>query len=301
MARLLSPFDPWKGMLCTCPQKLSLNPYTGCSHGCLYCYASSYIPRFHDCRPKVDLIRRLKKEIAKAKTEGQLVSMANSSDPYPPIEADLRLTRGCLQLFRDNDIKTAVVTKSDMVVRDLDVIASMKCCIAVTITTLDQKIASKLEPNAPSPHRRLEAIRRITEMNVSAIVRIDPIIPLINDSGLEELVDEAAQAGARHIITSTYKARPDSLNRICAEFPSETAELRLLYQSGKSGGNCSYLPSDQRERILAVVVGAAKKQGICASFCREGLHKTNCGTGPAEESRCGKSQTICCDGTYLIQ
>jgi hypothetical protein len=90
---ILGPFDPWKSQLCTCPAKLSLNPYTGCPHGCLYCYASSYILRFAECRPKVDLLKRLARDTAKVKP-GTLVALSNSSDPYPPQEKDyLRLSR----------------------------------------------------------------------------------------------------------------------------------------------------------------------------------------------------------------
>ena len=84
---ILRPFDPWKGQLCTCPPKLSLNPYTGCPHGCLYCYASSYIPRFAECRPKVDLLKRLARESSKIRPK-TLVALSNSSDPYPPLEKE---------------------------------------------------------------------------------------------------------------------------------------------------------------------------------------------------------------------
>ena len=97
---ILRPFDPWKSQLCTCPAKLSLNPYTGCPHGCLYCYASSYIPRFAECRPKVDLLKRLARESSKIRP-GTLVALSNSSDPYPPQEKDLRLSRGCLQILKE--------------------------------------------------------------------------------------------------------------------------------------------------------------------------------------------------------
>jgi len=89
---ILRAFDPWKSELCTCPDKLSLNPYTGCPHGCLYCYASSYIPCFSSCRPKADLLRRLDREAARI-GPGPFVAISNSSDPYPPMEEDLGLTR----------------------------------------------------------------------------------------------------------------------------------------------------------------------------------------------------------------
>ena len=119
---ILRPFDPWKSQLCTCPAKLSLNPYTGCPHGCLYCYASSYIPRFAECRPKVDLLKRLAREAAKIRP-GTLVALSNSSDPYPPMEKDLRLSRGCLQILKERGLCVQVVTKSHLVAQDAELLA----------------------------------------------------------------------------------------------------------------------------------------------------------------------------------
>lgn len=116
---ILRSFDPWKSQLCTCPAKMSLNPYTGCPHGCLYCYASSYIPRFAECRPKIDLLKRLARESSKI-TPGTLVALSNSSDPYPPMEKDLRLSRGCLQILKERGLRVQVVTKSHLVAQDAE-------------------------------------------------------------------------------------------------------------------------------------------------------------------------------------
>ena len=149
---ILRPFDPWKNPLCTCPAKLSLNPYTGCPHGCIYCYASSYIPRFQECRPKVDLLKRLEKDLAKIKPD-TLVAMSNSSDPYPSMEKELRLSRRCLQILKKMDCRVQVVTKSDLVAEDADLLASMKATVAVTVTTLKDSICRKLEPGAVLPRK----------------------------------------------------------------------------------------------------------------------------------------------------
>jgi DNA repair photolyase len=89
---LITPFDPWKNKYCTCPDKLSLSPYTGCAHNCLYCYAASYIRDFSNPRPKKDFIKRLENEIKKI-PEGSIIAVANSSDPYQPMEDKLQLTR----------------------------------------------------------------------------------------------------------------------------------------------------------------------------------------------------------------
>jgi len=98
---LISAFHPWRSNLCTCPPKLTLNPYTGCDHTCVYCYASSYVSKFFSCRPKKDLIPRLKREAVKLK--GELVSIANSSDPYPNCEAETGLTRKCLEILSQHN------------------------------------------------------------------------------------------------------------------------------------------------------------------------------------------------------
>jgi DNA repair photolyase len=106
---LITKFDPWNSKLCTCPFKLTLNPYTGCEHACVYCYASSYIPNFFDCRPKKNLIPCLEKEAKNLK--GELISISNSSDPYPSIEKKLLLTRKCLEILSKANCKVQIITK----------------------------------------------------------------------------------------------------------------------------------------------------------------------------------------------
>ncbi|RLF44210.1 MAG: radical SAM protein, partial [Thermoplasmata archaeon] len=119
---LITPFDPWKSKLCTCPKKYSFSPYTGCSHACIYCYITSYIPNAFKVRLKKDLFRRLKKELHKVDT---FISMSNSSDPYVPEERDFKVTRKCLRIFKENKIKVLIITKSDIVARDVDLLKDM--------------------------------------------------------------------------------------------------------------------------------------------------------------------------------
>ena len=151
---ILSPFDPWKSRLCTCPSKLSLNPYTGCPHGCLYCYARSYIPHFSCCRPKADLLRRLAREASRIQP-GRLVAMSNSSDPYPPLEEKLRLSRSCLKILKARGLEVQVVTKSGLVAQDADLLAGMISCVAMTLTTLDDSVSRVLESGAALPGQSL--------------------------------------------------------------------------------------------------------------------------------------------------
>jgi DNA repair photolyase len=281
---ILKSFDPWKNPLCTCPAKLSLNPYTGCAHGCLYCYASSYIPLFWQCRPKKDLIRRLHREAKKIKT-GTLVSMSNSSDPYPPLEKELELSRGCLLVLKEMGLSVQMVTKSDIIVRDADILENMPSVISMTITTLSDALSRKLEPGCPLPGRRLYAIRALRDRGIPVSVRLDPLLPGINDQEVEDVVEAAFRAGALHITSSTYKARPDSWKRICSAFPEESIALGRIFERGERIGGSLYLPRNLREDLIVRVERATLREGLTFSSCREGLPTKGFAS---------------CDGSHLI-
>ncbi len=258
--RVLKPFDPWKSELCTCGEKMSFNPYTGCAHQCDYCYAT-YIPRFWEVREKKDLLRRLEKDLKELDSD-VFVSMSNSSDPYPPVERERKLTRRCIQLFKEYGVKLLVVTKSDLVVRDLDLLSEMDCVVSMTITGCD-----KLEKFAPSTEERIEAFREIRD-TVPAVLRFDPIIPFVNDSQLEiiELCDP------EHVVTSTLKLRFDSYKRIVKTIPWLASALEKLYfEEGERIGSYYYLPSDLRLFLLKKVERFCESIGTTCGFCREGI------------------------------
>lgn len=282
---ILKPFDPWKNSLCTCPSKLSLNPYTGCSHGCLYCYASSYIPRFSEPRPKKDLLRQLERDVSKT-APGTLITLSGSTDPYQPIEEDLRLTNGSLQILMPRRMAVQVVTKSDMVCRDIDLLSIMRSVINITITTLDASLSRRLEPGAPVPGKRLQTVSRLRDNGIPVSVRIDPIIPGINDSEIQDIVSEAYNAGAQHITSSTYKAKPDSMKRLYAAFPIEAEALKELFEMGERIEGSLYLPKELRQRIMHDLEIAAAREGLTFAACREGLKK---------------QRNVSCDGSHLIR
>jgi len=281
---ILKSFDPWKSPMCTCPPKLSLNPYTGCPHGCLYCYAASYIPRFSECRPKADLLKRLAREVSKVEP-GVLLAIANSSDPYPPAEKSLGLTRGCLEILGERGVRVQVVTKSDLVCRDSDLLADMRATVSVTITTLQDDISRILEPGAPLPERRLQTIEHMRRLKIPVSARIDPVIPGINESELEDLVIAACSFGAQHIISSSYKASPESLRRLATLFPSQTLRLKALFKEGSRVGRSIYLSFEEREKLMWKVEEAARRRGITFSTCREGMLS---------------KEVPSCDGSHLI-
>ena len=280
---LISSFDPWRSGLCTCPAKLTFNPYTGCDHNCLYCYASSYVSNFKACHPKKDLIAVLRREAAKLR--GETVSISNSSDPYPRIEASECLTRRCLEVLAGCDCKIQIITKSNLVTRDDDLLNRVPATVALTITTDNDFLASVIEPNAPPPSQRIRAAQELIKAGVPVLVRIDPIIPRVNDQP-QKLIKTLADIGVKHVTCSTYKAKPDNWKRLSQALPKVMEQLKPLYfQEGEKVGGSALLPEDYRFRILKSVRDAALMQGLAFGVCREGLQRLN--TAP-------------CDGSWLM-
>jgi DNA repair photolyase len=273
---LLTPFDPWRNPLCTCLNKLAFSPYTGCDHNCIYCYATSYIPNFNNCRPKKDLIPQLQKEAHKLK--GQLVSIANSSDPYPTIEKSLNLTRQSLKTLSQYPCRIQIITKSDLVTRDTDILRTMNAVVAFTITTEDDNLAKQLEPHAPSPSKRIQAIEKLTQNDIPICARIDPIIPSLNDNP-EKLIKTLATLGVKHITSSTYKAKPDNWNRLKQAFPASASKLEPLYfTQGEKKGGYQYLPSKLRYTLMKNVKELTETAGMTFGTCREGFAQLNTST-----------------------
>jgi DNA repair photolyase len=280
---LISRFDPWRSSLCTCPPKLTFNPYTGCDHRCVYCYASSYIPQFAKCRPKSNLLQRLQREATKL--NGETVSIANSSDPYPRLEATAELTRRCLEILAESNCRIQIITKSNLVIRDDDLLSKTPSTVALTITTDDSEVARLLEPYAPPPDARLNAAEDLIGKGIPVSVRIDPVIPFVNDNQ-EKLVSALARIGVKHVTSSTYKIKPDNWRRFSAAMPAVAKKLKHLYfkQGEKIGGN-TLLPRDLRLKLMKNIRYVAIAHGMQFGVCREGLAELN---------------TAACDGSWLL-
>ncbi len=282
----LHPFDPWNFPLCTCPKKYTVDPYTGCEHRCIYCYITSYIKDPWRVRPKRDFLKLFERDLRRA--ERMPISMSNSSDPYPGMERDLRLTRGALNLMKRYDFPVLLLTKSDMVSRDADILAEMKSVVALTITTFDDDLAKRIEPMAPPSERRLKALQSLVSKGVHTIVRLDPIIPYINDDSrsLENMIKEFADIGVEQIISSTYKAKPDNFKRVTGVFKPMEEKLReIYYKEGEVVRGVRYAPRELRLKILKEIRDLSKKYGIPFSVCREGLPLNTAKT---------------CDGSHLL-
>ncbi|NQW02197.1 MAG: PA0069 family radical SAM protein [Rhodospirillales bacterium] len=191
------------------PFDRSLNPYKGCEHGCVYCYARPS-HAYLGFSPGLDFESQLvSKPAAAAILEGQLrqpgyqcqlIQLGANTDPYQPIERKQLITRQVLQVFERFNHPFGIITKSDLVLRDLDILAPMAAknmaSVAVSITTLDRDLARRLEPRAPTPMKRLEAVRKLSEAGIPTTVMIAPVIPALTDHELERIIEAAALAGA---------------------------------------------------------------------------------------------------------
>ena len=188
----------------------SINPYRGCEHGCVYCYArptheylgfSSGLDFETKIMVKEDAPELLRKELSSPKWQPQLVALSGNTDCYQPVEKKKRLTRRCLEVFLEFRNPVVIVTKNHLVTRDVDILSELAKfdCIAVTVslTTLDHKLSSLLEPRASRPARRLEAIRKLSDAGVPVGYLQAPMIPGLTDSEAPAIGVAAAKAGAR--------------------------------------------------------------------------------------------------------
>jgi DNA repair photolyase len=187
----------------------SINPYRGCEHGCIYCFARP-THAFHDLSPgldfesklfaKPDAARLLRTELARPGYSVRPMAMGTNTDPYQPIEGKWRITRSVLEVLAETKHPVTITTKSDRVLRDLDILAPMAaqglCAVALSITSLTPAISRTLEPRAPAARKRLAAVKALREAGVPAMVAIAPVIPAITDHELEHIVAAAAEAGA---------------------------------------------------------------------------------------------------------
>ena len=265
----LRPFDPWRSKLCTCPFKYTLNVYTGCDHACVYCYITSYIPKAFKIRIKENLLPNLERELQKF-NKNFIIALSYSSDPYPTIDKDLRITKKVLELFKRYNARCLILTKSNLFEQDLDLLKDLKCAIGITVTTIDEEKARLLEPNAPSPQERIKALKKAKKEGIPVYARIDPIIPFYTWKEFDETLDELSFVS--HITVSTLKLRPDSWRRMKVKFPELMKKLDSLYKRGEKIGGYHYLPKSLRFRILEEARKKIEERGITFGSCREGYY-----------------------------
>lgn len=191
------------------PFSVSLNPYRGCEHGCIYCFARpthSYLGLSPGLDfeskifAKVNAPELLRHELAKPSYVPEPIALGVNTDAYQPCERSLRLTRRVLEVLQECRHPVALITKSSLIERDIDLLAEMACkrqaAVAITLTTLDHAIARTLEPRAAAPARRLRTIRTLTDAGIPVGVSIAPVIPFVTEPDLERVMAAAAEAGA---------------------------------------------------------------------------------------------------------
>jgi DNA repair photolyase len=187
----------------------SINPYKGCEHGCIYCFARP-THAYLGLSPGADFESRLfakpnaaellARELSAPGYVPKTIAMGTNTDPYQPTEKRMRITRSILEVLRDFHHPVGIVTKSALILRDLDILGPMAeqglAKVAVSVTTLDRHLARTMEPRASTPPRRLEAIRALNDAGVPAGVMFAPVIPALNDEELESVLGAAKEAGA---------------------------------------------------------------------------------------------------------
>jgi DNA repair photolyase len=187
----------------------SINPYRGCEHGCIYCYARPYHEYLGyssglDFESKIvvkyDAPKILKKELSAKKWKPQVIAMSGVTDVYQPIERELELTRACLEVLAAYRNPVGMITKNHLITRDIDLLRQLHTyqCINVTIsiTTLDKKLAAVMEPRTSRPGKRLEAIRKLADAGIPVGVNVAPIIPGLTDHECVAILEKAREAGA---------------------------------------------------------------------------------------------------------
>lgn len=253
----------------------SLNPYMGCSHRCSFCYVRGFERRADrpsddrygsSVRVKVNVVEVLRAELARRGWRRELVAIGAATDPYQPAEGRYRLTRGCVVALAAGRTPFSIITRGPLIVRDVDVLSDacrrVDVMVSVSIATLDESIASRLEPGVAPPHQRLRAIRVLTDAGIAAGVALAPVLPGLTDAprAMAAVLNAAREAGATHSWSNLLNLRPGTrehfLDVLGRAWPAELARYRRLYPAGGSG----YLAPDDADpierRISAVRQGA---------------------------------------------
>ncbi|WP_448951419.1 PA0069 family radical SAM protein [Labrys neptuniae] len=188
----------------------SINPYRGCEHGCVYCFArpthahmglSPGLDFETKLFAKPNAVALLEKELSAPNYQPRTIAMGTNTDPYQPIERERRITRSILEVLDRTGHPVGIVTKSGLITRDIDILSSLArrglVKVALSVTTLDAKLSRSLEPRAATPSLRLKAMRQLADAGIPVTVMVAPIIPKINDAEIERILDAAHAAGAR--------------------------------------------------------------------------------------------------------
>lgn len=263
------------------PFTWTINPYRGCEFACKYCYAR-YTHEFMEMRDGVDFERKiyvkehaaglLRQELRQVKS-GEEIALGTATDPYQPAERRYEITRAILEeLTRHGGYEIGIVTKSNLILRDTDLLQALskrnQVFVNITITTTNADLARILEPRAPRPDLRMDAVRKLNQAGVAAGVICAPVLPEITDSprDLEALVRATAEAGGKYIFANPLFLKPCSaavfLPFVEKEFPHLVESYRQRFQTQ------AFLPNTYRKRISVLMAQLRKKYGIVNAYER---------------------------------
>ncbi len=230
----------------------SINPYRGCEHCCVYCYArpthcylglSAGLDFESKLFAKPNAAELLEKELAKPGYKPKVIALGANTDPYQPIERTWTITRQVLQVLAKAKHPVGIVTKSGLVTRDIDILAPMArdglVKVALSVTTLDRSIARKMEPRASTPQKRLEAIKTLSEAGIPTSVMVAPIIPALNDSEIEAIMAAARDAGASEagyvLLRLPLEIKDLFAEWLATEFPDRASRVMSILRSMRGG------------------------------------------------------------------
>lgn len=266
----------------------AINPFRGCEHGCVYCYArpshgylnlSAGLDFETKLFAKTNLAEILRGELARKNYVCKPINIGSNTDPYQPIEKKWRLTRAALALLNECNHPCTIVTKNALIERDIDILASMAernlVQVFVSINSLDNKLASKLEPRASAPHRRLQAVKSLRDAGVPVGVLVAPIIPALNEKDLESIIERAAANGANSIGYTCVRL-PHELKQLFREwlgihYPDRAPHIISLIQQ-MNGGKDYDSNFASRMRGQGVFADIIRKRVQVASR-KAGLHR----------------------------
>jgi len=230
----------------------SINPYRGCEHGCVYCFArpthaymglSAGLDFEAKLFAKPDAAKLLDRELSKADYQPRTIAIGTNTDPYQPIEKTHRIMREILEVLEARNHPVGIVTKSALVTRDVDILSRMAARglakVAFSVTTLDRTLARTMEPRAATPPRRLEAMRMLAEAGIPVSVMVAPVVPGLNDAEIERILDAAYAAGAREagyiILRLPLEVSPIFKDWLLRHYPDRYRHVMSLVRSMRDG------------------------------------------------------------------
>jgi DNA repair photolyase len=230
----------------------SINPYRGCEHGCVYCFArpshsfmglSAGLDFESRLFAKPDAARLLERELSKPGYEPQTIAIGTNTDPYQPIERQWRIMREVLEVLESFNHPVGIVTKSALVTRDIDILSRMAskglAKVALSVTTLDRRLARTMEPRASTPTRRLEALKQLSQAGVPVSVMAAPLIPGLNDHEVERILESAHAVGAREagyiILRLPLEVSPIFKDWLLRHYPDRYRHVLSLIRSMRGG------------------------------------------------------------------